>query len=296
MDDVGEILADEQRPTALVLMRFEGDSWQDKTYSAIASVLREAGLDPIRSDEIRSSGPVVEEVCRLIRTAELVVVDSSGDSHSVSYEIGYAHGANRDFETLVHLRSEAGGQIPFNYAHYRALIYRDRGHLKRKLREHLRLSTPLLATDFGFVINLEVIRPCQVYGGVTANAILDALADVRFDGRCEYYAADGASSGTGSEYFVGLGCKVRQGSQRTPDLAWWTTLVETISEALVGATDRVRVDPIRSEMGEMSGIRRRLLSRGAVEFRVGQPRRVLSPKERMSDSWFVSAVKDRRST
>jgi hypothetical protein len=296
MDDVEEILADEQRPTALVLMKLEGDSWQDKTYSAIASVLREAGLAPIRSDEIRSSGPVVEEVCRLIRTAELVVVDSSGNSHSVSYEIGYAHGADRDFETLVHLRSEAGGQIPFNYAHYRALIYRDRGHLKRKLREHLRLSTPLLHTDLGFVINLEVIRPCQAYGELTANAILDALDNVRFDGRCEYYAADGVSSGTGSEYFVGLGCKVRRGSERTPDLGWWTTLVQNVSEALLEATDRVRVDPLSSEMGEMSGIRQGLLNRGAVEFRVGQPRRILSPKEPMSDSWFVSAVNDRRST
>jgi len=293
MNSSEDLLPEEQRPLALVLMRFEADPWQDKTYLAIASVLREAGLKPIRADEIKSSGPVVDEVCHLIRDAELVVVDSSGDSHSVSYEIGYAHGAGRSFDTFVHLRSESAGKIPFNYAQYRALIYRDRGHLKRKFREHLRLSTPLLRTDLGFVMKLEITRPCQDYGKLVAEALLDALETVEFDGRCEYYAADGTSTGVESDYFVGLGCKYRLGSTRTPTYEWWVALVEAMSGALEESTDRIQIDPQSSEMGEMSGLGTNMISRGAVQFRTGQPSRIISPTEPMCDSWFIAAVNGR---
>jgi hypothetical protein len=121
-------------------MKFEADHWRDKRYTAISEELRNAGFEPIRADEIRTSGPVVDEVCRLLKEADLVVIDSSGDSHSVSYEIGFCHGALRPADTTLLLRS--GSDLPFNYRHYRHRVYRDVRHLRRLVRDYLRISEP----------------------------------------------------------------------------------------------------------------------------------------------------------
>ena len=64
-------------------------------YLRIRAVLEEAGYSAKRADEIPTSAVVVEEVCRLLKESDLVVIDSTGDSHSVSYEIGYGHGIGR---------------------------------------------------------------------------------------------------------------------------------------------------------------------------------------------------------
>jgi hypothetical protein len=164
-------------------MKFEGDSWSDKTYGAIADVLEEAGYQPIRADKIRTSGPIVEELWQLIRTAPLLVLDSSGDSHSVSYELGYAHGCQRDHSSIVHLRSSASSGLPFNFRHFRAHLYRDRRHLRRLLRERLALTMPLRPNDLGFAINIDRGNYRGLYGEVVAHAVLDGLKALQFSGR-----------------------------------------------------------------------------------------------------------------
>ena len=126
---------------AFVAMKFTTDPWRDKTYLAIREVLENAGYDCIRADEIRTSGPAVDEVCRLLREADLVVIDSSGDSHNVSYEIGYCHGVDRPADRTILLKNS--DSLPFNYQHYRHSVYRDTRHLRRLLRGHLGMIEPI---------------------------------------------------------------------------------------------------------------------------------------------------------
>jgi len=112
------------RPVAFVAMQFTNDHWRDKRYIAIQEELNHAGFSCVRADEIKTSGPVVDEVCRLLREADLVVIVSTGDSHSVSYEIGYCHGVGRAGDSTLLLRDNS--DIPFNYRHYRHRVYRVR--------------------------------------------------------------------------------------------------------------------------------------------------------------------------
>lgn len=80
MNDIGN----DNSSAAFVLMKFLADPWNDPTYQEICEVVEEAGYSALRADQIRTSGPVVDEVCRLIRESPLLLIDTSGDSPSVS--------------------------------------------------------------------------------------------------------------------------------------------------------------------------------------------------------------------
>lgn len=138
---------------AFIAMRFSDDPWRDKVYLAIREELEKANYKCIRSDEIRTSGPVVDEVCRLLAEADLVVIDSSGDSHSVSYEIGYCHGIGRSSDSTLLLKDNA--ELPFNYRHYRHRVYRDVRHLRRLVRDYLGLIEPIRPDALGRVYSFD---------------------------------------------------------------------------------------------------------------------------------------------
>lgn len=271
---------------AFVLMKFQGDPWNDPIYECLSEVLAEAGYEPLRADEMRTSGPVVEEVCRLMRNAPLLVIDTSGDSQSVSYELGYAHGAGRPHESTIVLRSHASGASPFNYAHFRMLPYRDRRHLRRALRSRLRLSTPLRDDDVGFAFNFSVLPNAGEYGGGVARAILAALMDVQFSGRCEYYAGEMFVPGD-SFYVVGLGLKTEKGL--VPKYAWWHRLKDFVCEQLPKFGTRVRFNADLSEPGEMRALRAHYMPRGVAEFAEGKVDLVLGGE--VDDSWFLAECK-----
>jgi hypothetical protein len=77
-------------------MQFDSDPWTDRRYNIVRQVLEDAGYEVSRGDDIRTSGNVVEEVCRRLAKSDLVVIDTTGDSHNVTYELGFCHGVQRD--------------------------------------------------------------------------------------------------------------------------------------------------------------------------------------------------------
>lgn len=271
---------------AFVAMKFTTDSWRDKRYQVIREVLEEAGYKAIRADEIRTSGPSTEEVCRYLRSASLVVIDSTGDSHNVSYEIGYCHGIQRPYHNTILIREESS--IPFNYRHYRHRTYKDLRHLRRLLREVLDISTPLRDDQLGCVVNFNILPEANLYGEVAANAIVSALKYVKFSGRCEYYAADGLMMGMPSAYIVGIGLKQVQKNLKV-DYAYWEKFLEKVAEFTANTRELV-VDEMASEVAEMSGIRGQLLNRGVVQFQAGEPVFILNV---VKESWFISLVNSR---
>ena len=168
-------------------MKFEGNHWNDKRYVAISEVLEEVGYAPLRADQIKTSKPIVEEVCDFLENSELVIIDSSGDSHSVSYEIGYCHGAGRSKDKTILIRQGEGNDIPFNYRHFRHFCYKDIRHLKRILRDFFSVTVPLTTDQIGYVFNIIYGSDCVQYGHDVAKAIVTVLERKKFSGRCEYY-------------------------------------------------------------------------------------------------------------
>jgi hypothetical protein len=286
MADVKSVTKRPDAPIAFVAMKFDGDAWRDKRYQVIKEVMEEAGYRPVRADEVPTSGGVVEEICRQLREAPLVVIDSSGDSHSVSYEIGYCHGVGRKSSDVILLRN--GPDIPFNFRHYRHRCYRDLRHLRRLLREWFQLSRPISDRDCGYGFVIGGKRPGLVHGQLVADILLRILREISFSGRVEYFAADRQLSNF-DHYVVGLGIRARGKAV----LGWegWSRVRTLLERELKERGQGLYLDENLTEMSSMASVRS-LPARGVAEFDEGEPARVINPEAANSDSWFIARVRE----
>lgn len=266
----------QSRPAAFVAMKFEADHWCDKRYIAIREELEQAGFSCIRADEIKTSGPVVDEVCRLLREAELVVIDSSGGSHSVSYEIGYCHGIGRPADSTLLLRSDAN--FPFNYQHYRHRVYRDLRHLRRLVRDFLRMHEPLAENEYGYTFTFSFDADTH-YEYIKAGAfcIFRALKNRGFSGRCECYS--GEHYGLGRLFSVGVMLR-SAGKKATPTYDWWSKIQDAVEHnSQSRKTNHIRLEANLCEMAQKSAMLASLVPSGIAEFAEGRVTRLLGSDE-----------------
>ncbi|HEV8000087.1 MAG TPA: hypothetical protein VGP63_09415 [Planctomycetaceae bacterium] len=255
------------RPLAFVAMRFRDDHWRDKSYVPIREELEAAGYQVLRADELRTSGAIVEEVCRLLKEADLVVLDDSGDSHSVSYELGFCHGVGRDPGKTLLLRNTP--QIPFNYQHYRHRVYKDVRHLRRLLRDFLSISEPLTDDMYGYAFTFEY-SDSAVSGYIMdgAETIIDALLETEFTGRCEIFAGEQVAL---PDRLFTIGAAVRlRGKTNTPSYATWMKLVVRTAELTRRFNGRIQLDQQLSELADKRGMKAWFPYCGAAEIRDGQ--------------------------
>ena len=186
----------ETKGIAFVAMKFNDTPAQkylsrSRVYEVISECLGEANFLPVRGDKILSSGASVDEICNLMRTAPLIVIDTTSDSHSVSYELGYCHEVGRLPKDILLLRQNDDSAIPFNYRHYRHQAYNDIKHLRQLFREWFDISSPLPNYQVGLVLNIQLLpNHSSFYGADIAAIIIKAIKQIKFSGRCEYYSAD----------------------------------------------------------------------------------------------------------
>jgi hypothetical protein len=124
--------------TCFVMMPF-GD-WFDKYYQEIyVPAIKDAGLEPIRADELFSTGSVVEQVWDQIVKAKLLLADLSGKNPNVFYELGLAHAARKP----VVFTSAVLEDVPFDLRHLRVIIYEVKEpewavNLRRSVTDYLK--------------------------------------------------------------------------------------------------------------------------------------------------------------
>jgi hypothetical protein len=107
--------------TCFVMMPF--GEWYDIYYKEIyAPAIKEAGFEPVRADELFSSGSVVEQIWEQIDKAKVLLADLTGKNPNVFYELGLAH-ANRK---PVIFTSGVLEDVPFDLRHLRVIIYEVR--------------------------------------------------------------------------------------------------------------------------------------------------------------------------
>jgi hypothetical protein len=300
------------KKTAFVAMAFASPADKDRKYRAIRRVLSEAGFAVTRSDEIRSSGPVNDEVCRLLKEADLVVIDSSGDSHSVSYEIGYCHGVNRPANKTVLLRDNSS--IPFSYRHYRHVLYSDLKVLQQVLRAAIGISKPLRDEDLGYAVVFELAENAVVSERLVFDSLWDTIFDYRLTGRVEVHLDMGSphieeltglgilrvrirpfpSPGDPRLLRVGIGI-VQPPPGRLPDYYWWEKFADQFAHKLISVQAGVRLAEGLSEMAVMRNIRSDVRRRVAADFSNGKPVRVLHQdgEELDSSDLAVKTLEDR---
>ena len=126
--------------TCFVMMPF-GD-WQDRYYREIyIQAIKEAGLDPVRGDELYHSGSVVDQIWEQILKAKILVADLTGRNPNVFYELGLAHAAAKPVVfTAANIED-----VPFDLRHLRVIIYDIRdpnwgSKLGQSMAEYLRTA------------------------------------------------------------------------------------------------------------------------------------------------------------
>lgn len=124
--------------TCFVMMPF--GSWFDRYYQEIyVPAIKEAGFEPVRADELFTTGSVVEQIWEQIEKAALLLADLSGKNPNVFYELGLAHAARKP----VVFTAGQIEDVPFDLRHLRVIVYDVRepewaGRLKKSVADYLR--------------------------------------------------------------------------------------------------------------------------------------------------------------
>jgi hypothetical protein len=107
--------------TCFVMMPF--GPWYDSYYKEIyIPAIKEAGFEPVRADELFSSGSVVEQIWEQIDKAKVLLADLTGKNPNVFYELGLAHADRKP----VIFTSGVLEDVPFDLRHLRVIIYEVR--------------------------------------------------------------------------------------------------------------------------------------------------------------------------
>lgn len=101
-----------------VMMPF-GREFDVVYYEGIAPVAAEAGLTPVRADEIVVGGMIVEQIRTAIQNSRLCVADVTGANPNVMYEVGIAQTMGKS----VVLLCQVAETLPFDVASFRVITY-----------------------------------------------------------------------------------------------------------------------------------------------------------------------------
>jgi hypothetical protein len=104
--------------TCFVMMPF--GQWMDSYYREIyVPAIKESGLEPVRADELFSTGSVIEQIWEQISRAKVLLADLTGKNANVFYELGLAHAANKP----VVFTTGQLEDVPFDLRHLRVAVY-----------------------------------------------------------------------------------------------------------------------------------------------------------------------------
>jgi hypothetical protein len=157
--------------TCFVMMPF--GAWFDRYYQDIyAPAIKEAGFEPIRADELFTTGSVVEQIWEQIQKAKVLLADLSGKNANVFYELGLAHAAKKP----VVFTSALVDDVPFDLRHLRVIIYDIREpewapRLRKSISDYLRnaMKEPEKSIPHPFRL-LEDVEQAPSRGGRRASA------------------------------------------------------------------------------------------------------------------------------
>jgi hypothetical protein len=94
--------------------------WFDTYYQEIyIPAIKDAGFEPIRADELFSTGTVMEQIWEQIKKAKVLLAELTDKNANVFYELGLSHAARKP----VVFTSARIDDVPFDLRHLRVIIY-----------------------------------------------------------------------------------------------------------------------------------------------------------------------------
>ncbi len=118
--------------SAFVLMPFTPE-FHDLFQHNIKPALEHHGLTVMKADDIYQPGNILSQIWEMIRTAEVIVVDVSGQNANVIFELGLCYGIQRCPILLTRDPSE----LPFNIRNLRYIQYSNDATGAHKLSRDL---------------------------------------------------------------------------------------------------------------------------------------------------------------
>jgi hypothetical protein len=145
--------------TCFVMMPF--GEWYDRYYQDIyVSAIRDAGFEPVRADELFSTGSVVEQIWEQIEKSKVLLAELTDKNANVFYEPGLAHAARKP----VVFTSGRVDDVPFDLRHLRVIVYDIRepqwaDKLQRQITDYLRNSAEDPARSIPHPFRTTTISP-----------------------------------------------------------------------------------------------------------------------------------------
>lgn len=124
--------------TCFVMMPF--GQWYDRYYQDVyVPAIKDAGFEPVRADELFSTGSVVEQIWEQIEKSKVLLAELTDKNANVFYELGLAHAAKKP----VVFTSGQLEDVPFDLRHLRVIVYEVRepkwaDKLQRQITDYLR--------------------------------------------------------------------------------------------------------------------------------------------------------------
>lgn len=104
--------------TCFVMMPF--GPWMDRYYQEIyVHAIKDAGMEPVRADELFTTGSVIEQIWEEISRSKVLLADLTGKNANVFYELGLAHALSKP---VVFTTSDLS-DVPFDLRHLRVAVY-----------------------------------------------------------------------------------------------------------------------------------------------------------------------------
>lgn len=119
--------------SCFVMMPF--DEWKNRYYKEIfVPAIKDAGLEPVRADDLFVTGSVMEQIWEQIQKAKVLVAELTDKNPNVFYELGLAHASTKPV-VFVSAKLE---DVPFDLRHLRVILYDTREpHWADRLRKNI---------------------------------------------------------------------------------------------------------------------------------------------------------------
>ena len=132
----------EDSPTCFVIMQFTEEF--DVLYTDVIRPICEShGYKVVRGDDFYTTGQIMEDVARSIRSAALIIADVTPDNANVFYEVGFAHAIGKPTILLSDKKREG---LPFDISGFRTLFYDNtiggKAIVELRLKQHLSALRP----------------------------------------------------------------------------------------------------------------------------------------------------------
>jgi hypothetical protein len=132
-----KVSPEETGKACFVMMPF-GEPFDDYYKEVLSPAIRDAGLEPVRADEISEPGVISEQIWHRIQQATLCIADVSNRNPNVMYELGLAHALKKPVVQLV----QRAGDLPFDVQNLRSIVYNTTSpRWDAKLREDIKTAT-----------------------------------------------------------------------------------------------------------------------------------------------------------